>query len=110
MDRQIEFTDRYQAAGIPQPDPETMCDECEGMGCYPVHRNTDDAQDRALWVAHDKTRRTASEFFRLLWAHKELWFWRSMLRDLWCYGLKNWACDDWHFVQCPYCNGSRITE
>jgi len=33
----IQFTDRYDALGIPQPDPETMCrGYCEGMGIVPV--------------------------------------------------------------------------
>ena len=30
------FSDRYSAAGIPRPDPQTMCDECEGMGFHPM--------------------------------------------------------------------------
>lgn len=30
-------TDRYQALGIPYPDPDTMCQgQCEGIGRYPV--------------------------------------------------------------------------
>ena len=31
----IEITDRYKATGTPYPD-ENSCDECEGMGLYPV--------------------------------------------------------------------------
>lgn len=32
----IEFTDRYQALGIPEPDVNTMCKgQCEGTGVYP---------------------------------------------------------------------------
>lgn len=33
----MEFTDRYQALGIPYPDPDTMCKgDCEGTGVVPV--------------------------------------------------------------------------
>lgn len=33
------FTDRYQALGIPYPDPKTMCKgPCEGVGVYPEPR------------------------------------------------------------------------
>lgn len=106
--QEIEIHDRYSAAGIPRPDPETMCDECDGMGCYPVHKDTEDEQDKALWLEADARLRNAACFFRQLWKHKEFWFWRSMLRGLFDYGVSNWACDDWHFVTCPHCNGSRV--
>ena len=33
---QPAIMDRYSAAGIPPPDPLTMCDECEGMGFHPT--------------------------------------------------------------------------
>lgn len=33
----MDFTDRYQALGVPYPDPATMCvGECEGLGVVPV--------------------------------------------------------------------------
>lgn len=33
----IGGTDRYAAAGKPQPSPSTVCKgKCEGMGCYPT--------------------------------------------------------------------------
>jgi hypothetical protein len=36
----IEFTDRYDALGIPCPDPETCCKgRCEGTGFAPVHKD-----------------------------------------------------------------------
>lgn len=61
----IEFTDRYQALGIPYPDPETMCGgQCEGTGvipvnfrepapgdCYFVYSDEKDALYRPLWDA-----------------------------------------------------------
>lgn len=33
--KDITFTDRYKATGTPYPD-ENSCDECEGMGIFPV--------------------------------------------------------------------------
>lgn len=48
---EFEFTDRYQALGIPYPDTATMCqDQCEGTGFVPVAK--DDAEEpwRTLWV------------------------------------------------------------
>lgn len=47
----MEFTDRYQALGIPYPDPDTMCvSDCEGTGVVPIQDN--DASDvyRNLWA------------------------------------------------------------
>lgn len=33
----FEFTDRYDALGVPYPDPKTICPgQCEGLGVYPV--------------------------------------------------------------------------
>lgn len=54
---EIVFTDRYQAAGIPYPDPETMCKGgCEGMGCFPAKADDPDETVRALWhAAGDQT-------------------------------------------------------
>lgn len=59
-----EFTDRYQAIGIPYPDPKTCCDECDGMGCYPVHRDYGESNevDRALWEEQDKRLRNFKGF------------------------------------------------
>ena len=33
--QKIEIVDRYSATGTPYPD-ENSCDECEGMGLYPI--------------------------------------------------------------------------
>ena len=103
----IEFTDRYLATGTPYPDPNTSCDECEGMGCYPVHRNTEDANDRILWEKADAERRNLRGLLRLLWQNKKWWLWKQVWCDLWRYGLRNWGCDDWHFISCPACKGTR---
>lgn len=76
-ERKIEFTDRYQALGIPYPNRETMCHgQCEGIGLVP-HKKEDkpDGLYDPLWdEAHEK----AGEH----------------------------DCDGWHFVTCPTCNGS----
>jgi len=47
----IEFTDRYQALGIPYPDPDTMCPgDCEGTGWVPINANETEEIYRALWL------------------------------------------------------------
>ncbi len=51
----LEFTDRYQALGIPYPDPKTMCEgQCEGTGIVPI--NSDDMEEpwRTLWLEAEK--------------------------------------------------------
>lgn len=48
---EIEFTDRYQALGIPRPDPETVCeDQCEGTGVVPISSDETDEPWRSLWA------------------------------------------------------------
>lgn len=72
----MEFTSRYEALGVPLPDPATMCQgQCESIGFYPQHR--DDMSmtpaERAAWDAAE-----AAE-------HAE---------------------DGWHFIRCAECNGT----
>lgn len=46
----IEFTDRYQALGIPQPDIKTMClGDCEGTGYVPIGSGETAPAYRVLW-------------------------------------------------------------
>ena len=47
----IEFTDRYDALGIPLPDPKTIClGQCEGTGFVPINGDgEDDEAFRKLW-------------------------------------------------------------
>ena len=79
MSNKMQFTDRYQALGIPYPNPATMCDgQCEGTGVVPVHR--DDPNDRegdwhTLWLAAE---------------------------------AKHSTDDDYHFVVCPRCRGTFV--
>lgn len=80
MIKQTQFTDRYQATGTPYPD-KNSCEECEGMGIYPVKKDTLNAE--AL---------------------------KSPNGRLLIIGQKDTEEDDWVFVQCPYCNGTRIKK
>lgn len=46
-----ESTDRYQALGIPYPDPETMCEgKCEGIGYVPIGKDETEEPFRSLWL------------------------------------------------------------
>ena len=48
----IEWSDRY---GGRYPNPETIClGPCEGMGCFPVHRNESNPEYIALWKTAEK--------------------------------------------------------
>jgi len=54
MKKKFIFTDRYQALGIPYPNPETMCKGlCEGTGFVPCKKD-DNAPFRALWSKAEK--------------------------------------------------------
>lgn len=76
---EFEFTDRYKALGIPQPDPKTMCEgQCEGTGFVPHYK------DGVLKTADD-------EVYDKLWDEAE---------------LKKPSKDGWHFVKCPDCKGT----
>lgn len=78
-----EFTDRYEALGVPYPDPQTMCKgQCDGLGFYPQGLNDPGISDaeRVLWqAAHDAPN-----------AHEG----------------DGGKCDGWHFIQCAECGGS----
>lgn len=96
--KEIQFTDRYEATGIPYPDPETMCRRCEGMGFYPVmglgmHSNydasfmtDDDFEDQEIWYEYHNRGNFIKRFI-----HKM-------------------RCDGWHFIKCPDCKGTRLKE
>jgi hypothetical protein len=77
----IEIYDRYSALGIPRPDPTTMCKgQCEGTGFVPVKFEHEN-DDEGNW------------------------------HDLWLEAEKLNPCeegDDWHFVKCPRCKGTRL--
>jgi hypothetical protein len=83
MSNEYEFTDRYQALGIPYPDVETMCKgQCDGVGVYPQRRDdpTITPVEREMWQrAHEA-----------LNAHEH----------------GDADCDGWHFIKCSDCNGT----
>lgn len=91
------FIDRYEALGIPYPEPETMCKgECEGAGVYPTKRprialaalRYDDVQLTAL--EQEEARRWDE-------AHA-----KSKHED--------GPCDGWHFIKCPDCEGAGLSK
>lgn len=85
----IEFTDRYDALGIPRPDPATVCaGQCEGTGFYPVFDARGRGDDRFVSPADNNT-------------DEDTKAWESAHAE----ALKH-ICDGWHFVTCPECNGT----
>ena len=51
----MEYTDRYQALGIPYPDPETVClGDCEGTGVAPVKVDDKNIVYHRRWLAAEK--------------------------------------------------------
>lgn len=45
-----QFTNRYEALGIPLPDHETMCPgQCKGTGHVPIHQDDPDEPWATLW-------------------------------------------------------------
>lgn len=79
----LEIVDRYSATGTPYPD-ENSCDECDGMGLFPVDVNELNHQaclapNNELTVIGQKDENGNS--------------------------MPN---DGWLIVRCPACNGTRI--
>ena len=47
----MEVFSRYEALGLPLPEPGTMCDgECEGVGVVPVRFDDMEEPWRTLWL------------------------------------------------------------
>jgi hypothetical protein len=92
---EIVFTDRYQALGIPYPEPGTVCEgQCEGTGFVPVRRDNDDPTLRALWQAAHAEHRGADAILVAI---------RERLPN---FPLHREGCDGTHFVRCPDCDGT----
>ncbi len=82
-----QFTDRYQALGIPYPDPKTMCDgQCEGTGYVP-HKPARLYKDNECRPIDDPS----DAIFDKLWEEAE----KVKPTD-----------DGYHFVKCPDCKGT----
>lgn len=82
-----QFTDRYQALGIPYPDPKTMCQgQCEGTGYVP-HKHTKLAKLDPVRAVEDPS----DVIFDKLWEEAE----KVKPTD-----------DGYHFVKCPDCDGT----
>ena len=86
----LEITDRYQAMGIPYPDPETMCKgQCEGTGVIPVF------MDNPFGYGCRPNGEEKDEQLIALWKEAE---------------AENPTDDGWHFVKCPACGGTGIEQ
>ena len=82
MNNKFEFTDRYQALGIPYPNTRTMCKgQCEGIGLYPVKNDEHiEPLEYAAWLdAHNAPDAHESD---------------------------GGICDGWHFIKCLECDGT----
>jgi len=85
----IKFTDRYEALGIPFPDPKTMCPgQCEGTGWTPVKLGRGALSGDV----------TPTEVKRWNRAH-----WKRAVTTI---GTHLFTCDGWHFVKCEQCEGT----
>jgi hypothetical protein len=48
----VNVFNRYEALGIPWPNPETMClGQCEGTGIVPVAKDDPEEPFHTLWLA-----------------------------------------------------------
>lgn len=85
----MEYTDRYQALGMPYPELATMCrGQCEGTGWVPV------CGPHALGAMMIRRGQVDRD---------------RRLEDAWiaAHALEHpEPCDGWHFVQCPDCKGT----
>lgn len=80
----MEFTDRYQALGIPYPDESKMCKGgCEGIGVYPQFFAFKKFKNR-MYAYPSDTSMTLEE--------EKRWH--------------RFKCDGWHFIECPDCGGT----
>ena len=87
MTEKIEITDRYQALGIPYPDPETCCPgQCEGIGVIPIWMNFGDGTKPDVYPEEE-----TDPVFIKLWKEAE---------------EKEPTTDGYHFVECPTCKGT----
>lgn len=109
----MQITSRYEALGMPLPDPKTMCKgHCEGTGWVPYKKRgigdldvipqEDDAIFDKLWEEAHKEAHTAWHKLKVLWdwIRTGHFSWRTKIEYLFE------KCDGWHFVKCPDCKGT----
>lgn len=116
----IEFMDRYSATRKPYPNPTTVClGRCEGMACYPVQRRrpSDDVYvtevnilDQGLWDVEHDLHCNLWGCIADLWNHRQVWYWKSVFRDVLRLLQGKGYCDGWHFVSCADCNGTGLRQ
>lgn len=100
-----EFTDRYDALGIPYPDPNTICQgDCEGTGYVPLSIDS-------LGFTGEEITAMGFDFnpgyLRL--AEEEPPEKLEVYRNLWLAAEEKSPADDgWHFVECPDCHGTGV--
>lgn len=100
--KDIEFTDRYEALGIPYPDEETVCQgHCEGTGWIPVKLEYNPEYTKQ-WI---KTHNRAHSVKGIL---KDSFDFLIMGKPWWAIShlFTGWKCDGWHFIKCPDCKGT----
>ena len=85
---EFEFTDRYDALGIPPPDLKTMCEgQCEGTGFMPIYNAVGDNRKKKKSCHVDSEK-------------------NPILLKLWQEAENAEPADDgWHFVKCSDCDG-----
>jgi hypothetical protein len=104
----IKMTNRYDAMGIPVPDPKTVCHgQCEGTGLIPISKVEKDQELKRRWDVQHRKSCNLVGVLRQLWRHPEWWYWKSILCDL---IYRRSVCDGWHFVKCPDCEGTGKKE
>lgn len=87
----MEFFSRYEALGIPLPDPETVCEgACEGTGWVPVYFPEGDHRGPEVFRVSTPTKEDYENYHQL-WLEAE---------------SKEPADDGWHFLKCPDCKGT----
>lgn len=88
----FDATDRYEALGIPYPDPETVCEgDCEGTGFVPV------PPPPGRWMGRGSGLSLTTEPDPRLVA---LWEAAEQENPLPPTDI------GWHFVRCPDCDGT----
>jgi len=82
-------TDRYQALGLPYPDPANVCPgQCEGTGWVPVYLSAGDTGQGAVRVVDEQD--------------------PSLVLSWYTAERQSPSQDGWHFVKCLACRGTGL--